>query len=188
MEIEIDRALLIRAFAVLAALLLLIPLGVGLAVTPYDAAGRPMLLSPDLLEARSFLEEASRIVRALEELDREMEGLAASPSLLPAPHPAATPVSNPPIPQPMTLLERTREASRILRRIQELSLALEERPAPAGLEPVRERTREALQSFARRGTALADYLAVPTPEGWAKLQAETSASRQALQAAKEALR
>ncbi|MDW8029254.1 MAG: hypothetical protein RMK94_12780 [Armatimonadota bacterium] len=188
MEIEIERSTLVRAGAALAALLLLLPLGIGVLVTPTGADGHPMLLSPDLLEARAFVERATRILDALEALDREMEALAAAPDLLPAPHPKATPVANPPAPRPMTLLERAQEASRILRRLQELALQAEARPAPAGLEPVQARLREALQAFARRGTALADYLAVPTLEGWERLRAEAEASRQALRAAREALR
>jgi hypothetical protein len=88
----------------------------------------------------------------------------------------------------MTLLERTQAASRILRRLQDLSVRLEERPAPAGLEPLRARAREALQAFARRGTALADYLAVPAPEAYARLLKEAEASRKALRSLEEALR
>ena len=188
MEIEIERSLLLRLLLLPAGLLLLIPLGIGLAVTPYDAAGRPILLSRDLLEARAFIVEARGILEALRELDREMEDLAAPPSLLPAPHPTASPVSVPPVPRPMTLLERTQAASRILRRLQDLSVRLEERPAPAGLEPLRARAREALQAFARRGTALADYLAVPAPEAYARLLQEAEASRKALRSLEEALR
>ena len=189
MEIEIERSLLLRLLLLPAGLLLLIPLGIGLAVTPYDAAGRPILLSRDLLEARAFIGEARGILAALRELDREMEDLAAPPSLLPAPHPTASPAAAvPPVPRPMTLLERTRAASRILRRLQDLAARLEERPAPAGLEPLRARAREALQAFARRGTALADYLAVPAPEAYARLLQEAEASRKALQSLEEALR
>jgi hypothetical protein len=188
MEIEIERSLLLRLLLLPAGLLLLIPLGIGLAVTPYDAAGRPILLSRDLLEARAFIGEARGILAALRELDREMEDLAAPPSLLPAPHPTASPAAVPPAPRPMTLLERTQAASRILRRLQDLAARLEERPAPAGLEPLRARAREALQAFARRGTALADYLAVPAPEAYARLLQEAEASRKALQALEEALR
>jgi len=188
MEIEIERSLLLRLLLILTGLLLLVPLGIGLAVTPYDAAGRPILLSRDLLEARAFIGEARGILAALRELDREMEDLAAPPSLLPAPHPTASPVSVPPVPRPMTLLERTQSASRILRRLQDLAARLEERPAPAGLEPLRARAREALQAFARRGTALADYLAVPAPEAYARLLQEAEASRNALRSLEEALR
>jgi len=187
-EIEIERSLLVRLLSALAGLLLLVPLGIGLAATPYDAAGRPILLSRDLLEARAFLEDARRILSELRDLDREMEALASPPALLPAPHPTASPAAVPPVPRPMTLLERTQAASRILRRLQDLSVRLEERPAPAGLEPLRARAREALQAFARRGTALADYLAVPSPEGWERLRAEAEASRKALGSLEEALR
>lgn len=188
MEIEIERSLLLRLLLLPAGLLLLIPLGIGLAVTPYDAAGRPILLSRDLLEARAFIGEARGILEALRELDREMEDLAAPPSLLPAPHPTASPAAAPPVPRPMTLLERTQAASRILRRLQDLAARLEGRPAPAGLEPLRARAREALQAFARRGMALADYLAVPAPEAYARLLQEAEASRKALRSLEEALR
>ncbi|WP_376791503.1 hypothetical protein [Thermoflexus sp.] len=188
MEIEIERSWIARVLAALAALLLLAPMGVGLVVTPYDASGRAILLSRDLLEARAFLEEARRVQLALSELDREMEALASAPALLPTPHPGAPAAAAPPVARPMTLLERTREASRILRRLQELAVGFEGRPAPAGLEPARERARAALQAFARRGTALADYLAVPTPEGWERLRAEAEASRKALRDLEEALR
>jgi len=187
MEIEIEAALLRRAAVALLGVLLLVPLGVGALVSPRDAAGRPMLLSKDLLEAMAFLEEARRIAAELEELDRRMADLAPAPAALPAPHAGATPMANPSLP-PMTLLERVREVSRILSRIRDLALRLEGLPAPSGLEPARERLRTALQAFARRGTALADYLAAPTPEGWDRLAAEAAASRRALDAAREVLR
>ncbi len=187
MEIEMDRSWLLRVSVLLIFPLLVSVYVVGAAYTPYDRDGRAILLSRDMLEAQRFVNEVSYIVREMRAVARELEEMTVSPRELSPPHERTTPIAAP-AGNAALLLERTRAVGMVLRQIQVLTRRLEETPAPEALLPVRRQVWEASQGMARWGAAVADYLTLPTQEGWERVQVERRAALDALQKAEEALR
>jgi len=187
LELDLERGCLLRAALLVVLPLVVLVYAVGVAHTPYDAEGRAILLSRDMLEAQRFVGEARHIVKEMRAVAADLEEMAAPPDELRPPHPQATPAVRP-LGRADTLLERTRAVGVVLRRVQDLTHRLEERPAPQGLAVVKERLMAAARALARWGTATADYLALPSPERWQALQGERKAALKALDEAEEVLR
>lgn len=187
MEIEVDRGWLLRASLLLVVPLLALVYVVGVMHTPYDAEGRAVLLSREMLVARRFLGEAQDVVEEMRAVAADLEEMAVPPDELAPPHPQATPVVRP-LGRADTLLERTQAAGMALRRIRDLSRRLEETPAPEALAAVKQRLLVAAQALARWGTATADYLALPSPERWQALQTAREEALRALDEAEGILR
>lgn len=177
MEIEFDARFVVRFFLVAFILLFVVVYAVGAAHTEYDAEGRAMLLSRDLLLTQTYLKRANALARELNRIASALDRAVEPPETAARPHEGATPVSRPEG-SASTLLENVRAVTHLLRRIQAAAVEIERLNPPPALAPVHERLRETARAMARWGAATADYVTAPTAERWQKVRRER---REALQ-------
>ncbi len=177
MEIEFDARFVVRFFLVVFVLFFVIVYAAGAVYTEYDAGGRAMLLSRDLLLTQTYLKRADALTRELNRIASALDRVVEPPETLERPHPSATPVVRPGQ-NASTLLENVRTVTRLLRRIQAAAVEIERLNPPPALAPVHERLRETARAMARWGAATADYMTAPTAERWQKVRRER---REALQ-------
>ncbi len=187
MEIEFDARFVVRFLLVVFVLFFAVVYAVGAAHTDYDAEGRAMLLSRDLLQTQTYLKRADELARELNRIASALDRVATPPEMLDRPHDQTTPVARP-AGDAGTLLENVRTVTHLLRRIQAAAVDIERLNPPPALSPVHERLRETARAMARWGTAVADYVTAPSEERWEKVRKERHEALQLLGEVRRALK
>ncbi len=150
MEIEFPRRLLVIVASALAVLALIL---VGLAVSPRDADGHPLLLSPQRRAILHYLKWCGDWTDRLADLEGRLDGL------MPA-------RANPqPAPSPGDLYRRAQQAEEALRTATALQLEAERAAVPPPMVGVHNLVTAAAQAHTAWAEAVVAYVGAPSPEG-----------------------
>jgi hypothetical protein len=144
MEISVSRRWLRRLAGGLLVPLVLTGLTLwGRTLTPRDAAGTPLLLSPSLRATLAYQEQARAWLAAFQGLDRELQALLAGQD---------------------DLYRQTEIVNDLLERALRLAQAIEVGRAPAALAGLRTLLAQTSLAFLEASRAAADWVGAPTPE------------------------
>jgi len=154
-EIEFPRRLLITVASVLAVLVLIL---VGLVVSPRDADGRPLLLSPQRRAILQYLKWYREWTDRLADLESRLDELM----------PESTGRIQP-APVPGELYQRARQTEEVLRTASALQLEAERVNVPPPMAGLHNLVTIASQAHAAWAEAVVAEVGAPSPEGAAAL-------------------
>lgn len=151
MEIEVPR----RLVATVVALLVLLTLAlIGLAVSPRDAGGHPLLLSPERRAVLHYQNRCRDWIHRLESLQSRLNAL--TPASVEDLQPAASPGD---------LYHRAQEAQRILDAVTVLRREIEQTRVPPTMTGVHALIAASVQVYYTWAETLSAYIGAPSPQG-----------------------
>lgn len=181
-EVEITRRSLHRIAAASALVAVLaVLLTVGAAASPRDAAGHPLLLTPERQAILRYLRLAGGWAQQLEDVAERLDRLSPAGELSPGGFPAATPAT-----APGDLYQRAHEAQAALDALTALAAEVERARVPAPLSGLHERVTTAVQAHVEWASGVQRTVGVPSADP-AGLDALRGAAADALQGLREAL-
>jgi hypothetical protein len=195
--------------AILFGAALLIVGWLGIASSPI-VDGHPVLLSPERLAIKTYLEAAATWVQQLNEIDQRLATIEVARAISPKAEPidnvltvspivsgTALSITVPPaIPLPTlaapahwpdNLYDRVQQADRLVRDLAAIDADLQQIEVPPALNALHELARSTLQAFARWSTAALDVIGAPVPDNVAALQSSRETAHTALAAFRSAL-
>ena len=208
-DITLQPATLRLSGALITALILLIVGGVGIASSPI-VDGHPVVLSPERLAIKTYLDTAGGWLQRFTEIDVQLALIETPPSISSATAPTATvitaspimtsaplvitvppaiplPTLAAPISWPDNLYDRAQQADRLVADLAALDAAQQQIEVPPALHALHTLARSTLQSFANWSTAALDVIGAPTPDHVATLQSSREAAHLALDQFHQAL-
>lgn len=150
MEVEISRRF-IAAIAISLGLLVLTL--VGLVVSPRDAGGHPLLLSPERRAVLHYQTRCRDWAHRLESLQSRLDALM----------PAGTDLQ--PAASPGDLYRQAQEAQRILDTVTLLRREVEQARVPPTMAGVHDLATASVQAYYAWAEALSVYIGAPSPQG-----------------------
>lgn len=193
----------VRVGVALIASAVLLSLGVlGLASSPI-VAGHPVLLSPERLAIKTYLDAATTWVRRLEEIDRQLALIEVGSAVAPKSPPTSTvitaspritgaalaitvppaiplPTLAPPISWPNNLYDRAQQADRLVADLATLDSDQQQLEVPPALTALHTLARATVQAFGQWSLAALDVIGAPVPANVAALQTSRTAAEAAL--------
>lgn len=149
MEIEIPRRL--TAIVLSLAFLVILTL-VGLAASPRDASGHPLLLSPERRAVLHYLNRSRDWARRLESLQSRLDALTPGGDFQPAASPG-------------DLYRQAQEAQRILDALDAIRREVERARVPPSMVGVHDLVTASVQAHLAWAEAISAYIGAPSPQG-----------------------
>jgi hypothetical protein len=195
--------------ALITSVVLLLFGGLGIASSPI-VNGHPVLLSPERLALKTYLDAATVWQQRFTEIDEKLAlietpqsvssagvltatVITASPIMTNArlvitvPPAIPLPTLAAPISWPDNLYDRAQQADRLVADLAALDAAQQQIEVPPALNALHMLARSTLQSFANWSTAALDVIGAPTPDHVAALQSSREAAHLALDQFHQAL-
>ncbi len=208
-DITLQPTTLRLGVALIVAVVLLLIGGLGIASTPI-VDGHPVLLSPERLAIKTYLDTAGVWLQRFTEIERQL-ALIEIPSplasstvptstvittnpivtgaalVITVPPPIPLPTLLPPSSWPSNLYDRAQQADRLVADLAALDTDQQHVAVPPALNALHALARSTLQAFARWSTAALDVIGAPTPDNFATLQSNHTAAHMALTEFRRAL-
>jgi hypothetical protein len=201
-------ALRLGAALIIAAIFLVVG-GLGIASSPI-VNGHPVLLSPERLALKTYLDAATGWQQRFTEIDRQLALIETPPSVSSASVPTATvitaspivtgaslvitvppaiplPTLTAPISWPDNLYDRAQQADRLVADLAALDADQQQIAVPPALNALHTFARATLQTFAGWSTAALDVISAPTRDNLIVLQSSREAAHMALDQFHQAL-
>jgi hypothetical protein len=208
-SITLERPILRAGVGLITAVTLLIIGGLGIASSPI-VDGHPVVLSPERLAIKTYLDTAGGWLHRFTEIDRQLAVLERPPAISSATVPTATvitaspivtgvalvitvlpaiplPTLAPPSSWPSNLYDRAQQADRLVADLAALDADQQNSEVPPALNALHTLARSTLQAFARWSTAALDVIGAPTPDNVNALQGSREAAQAALAEFRRAL-
>jgi hypothetical protein len=188
--------------ALITSVVLLLIGGLGIASSPI-VNGHPVLLSPERLALKTYLDAATGWQQRFTEIDQQLALIETPQSISSATAPTATvitaspivtgaalvitvppaiplPTLAAPISWPDNLYDRAQQADRLVADLAALDADQQQIAVPPALQALHMLARATLQAFAGWSTAALDVIGAPTPDHVAALQSSREAAHIAL--------
>ena len=172
--------------ALIAAVTLLIIGGLGIASSPI-VDGHPVVLSPERLAIKTYLENAAGWLQRFTEIERQLALMEMPPAISSVTAPTTTvitaspivtsaalvitvppaiplPTLPPPLSWPRNLYDRAQQADRLVADLAALDADQQNVVVPPALNALHTLARSTLQAFARWSAAALDVIGAPTPD------------------------
>jgi hypothetical protein len=185
-SITLERSALRLSVASIAAVILLLIGGVGIASSPI-VDGHPVVLSPERLAIKTYLDAAAGWLQRLTEFEQQFSLMEMPSVYLSATAPATTtitaspivtgatlvitvppvvplPTLAPPGSWPRNLYDRAQQADRLVADLAALDADQQNSEVPTALNALHTLARSTLQSFAHWSAAALDVIGAPTPD------------------------
>ena len=195
--------------ALITAALLLVVGGLGIASSPI-VNGHPVLLSPERLALKTYLDAATGWQQRFTEIDQQLALIETPPSVSSATAPTATVITASPImisaplvitvppaiplptlaapsSWPDNLYDRAQQADRLVADLAALDADQQQIEVPPALHALHTLARATLQAFAGWSTAALDVIGAPTRDHLIVLQSSREAAHLALDQFHQAL-
>jgi hypothetical protein len=195
--------------ALITGLVLLLIGGLGIASSPI-VAGHPVLLSPERLALKTYLDAATVWQQRFTEIDQQLAlidlppagssaaaltatAITASPIVTGAslvitvPPAIPLPILTAPISWPDNLYDRAQQADRLVADLAALDAEQQQIEVPPALSAFHTLARSTLQAFANWSTAALEVIGAPTRDNLAALQSSREAAHIALDQFRRAL-
>jgi hypothetical protein len=208
-SITLQPAMLRLGAALVTAVTLLIIGGLGIASSPI-VDGHPVVLSPERLAIKMYLDTAGGWLQRFTEIDQQLSLLEMPPAVSSATTPTTTaitaspivagaalvitvlpaiplPTLAPPSNWPSNLYDRAQQADRLVADLAALDADQQNSEVPPALNALHMLARSALQAFARWSTAALDVIGAPTPDNVNALQISRATAQAALAEFRRAL-
>jgi hypothetical protein len=208
-DITLQPITLRLSVALIAAVMLLIIGGVGIASSPI-VDGHPVVLSPERLAIKTYLDAVDVWLQRFDEIEQQLAliemplaissvtvptstVITASPIVtgaalvITAPPAIPLPTLAPPSSWPRNLYDRAQQADRLAADLAALDADQQNREVPPALTALHALARSTLQAFARWSTAALDVIGAPTPDHAAAWQQSREAAQAALAEFRRAL-
>lgn len=208
-DITLQPTTLRLSVALIVAVMLLLIGGLGIASTPI-VEGHPVLLSPERLAIKIYLDTADVWLQRFNEIERQLSlievpsfvsssppttstAITASPIVtgtalvITMPPPIPLPTLMPPSSWPSNLYDRAQQADRLVADLAALDTDQQHVAVPPALNALHTLARSTLQAFARWSTAALNVIGAPTPDNFATLQSNHTAAHMALTEFRRAL-
>ena len=122
--------------------------GLGLRLTPRDAAGRPLLLSPSVYRVEQYRRSVLEWIAGMETVDRMLTGLLAGGECT----------------DPACLYALGRQVEEAVREAHSIVQSATFAPPPPAMEGLSERVRAAAAAYLAAAEATARWVGAPEPE------------------------
>ncbi len=208
-DITLQPAILRLSVALITAVVLLIIGGLGIASSPI-VEGHPVLLSPERLAIKTYLDAADLWLQRFTEIERQLALIETPPSVSSSAAPTSTvitaspivtnatlvitvspaiplPTLAPPSSWPSNLYDRAQQADRLVADLAALDADQQNIVVPPALNGLHTLARSTLQAFARWSTAALDVIGAPTPDHVAAVQSSREAAQASLNQLRTAL-
>ena len=195
--------------ALITSVVLLLIGGLGIASSPI-VAGHPVLLSPERLALKTYLDAATVWLQRFTEIDQQLALIERAQSVSSAAAPTSTvitaspiitdaslvitvppaiplPTLTAPISWPDNLYDRAQQADRLVADLAALDADQQRLEVPPALNALHTLARATLQAFAGWSTAALDVIGAPTPDHVAALQSSREVAHTALDQFRQAL-
>jgi hypothetical protein len=208
-SITLERPILRASVVLITVVALLFIGGLGIASSPI-VDGHPVVLSPERLAIKTYLDTAGGWLQRFAEIDQQLSLLEMPPAVLAATTPTTTvitgrpivtgaalvitvqpviplPTLAPPSSWPSNLYDRAQQADRLVADLAALDADQQNSEVPPALNALHTLVRSTLQAFARWSTAALDVIGAPTPDNVNTLQVSRELAQAALAEFRRAL-